>query len=366
MKSPFKPETLPVKNIDWQSLISSLVAAHAEVARYDGLLESIPDAEILLSPLMTQEAVLSSKIEGTQATLEEVLEFEADPRITKGREADIEEVLNYRLSLSLAKDELKERPLCLNLIKRLHYTLLDGVRGRDKNRGEFRRTQNWIGKPGTPMEQAIYIPPPPDELLGCLSDWEKYCHYEEQDKLVQLAIIHAQFELIHPFLDGNGRIGRILIPIFLFDRKLLNSPVFYISAFFEKNRDEYYSRLLAISEENDWNGWIKYFLQAISHQAKDNIGRVKDIRKLYDEMKMVISQLTHSRFSIQVLDFLFHRPVFSSSVFISHSKIPKPSAARILKSLTDKSIIIQAVPSKGRKPAIYVFPGLLSIVQRNY
>jgi len=363
MKVPFTPRALPLENIDWSGFIGLIAESNAALARYDGLLESIPDADILLSPLMTQEAVLSSKIEGTLTTLEEVLEYEVDPTFTKGSHEDIEEVLNYRISLSLAKDELKERPLCLNLIKKIHFTLLEGVRGRNKDRGEFRRTQNWIGKPNTPIEQATYIPPSPDRLLDYLSNWEHYCHHNEKDKLVQLSIIHAQFEIIHPFLDGNGRIGRILIPIFLYDRKLLNSPVFYISSYFEKNRDEYYSRLSAISEKDDWNGWIEYFLRAILEQAKKNIKKVKDIKNLYEDKKNEIISLTHSRFAIQTLDFLFHRPVFTSSTFISHSQIPKPSVARILKCLSNNNLINLISPSIGRKPALYAFFPLLKIVE---
>ena len=365
MKSPFIPRALPLEDIDWPNLIGLIAEANAALARYDGLLESIPDSEVLLSPLMTQEAVLSSKIEGTITTLEEVLEFEVDPNITKGKEADIKEVLNYRRALSMAKDELKERPCCLNLIKDVHYILLEGVRGKNKSKGEFRGTQNWIGKPGTPIEQATYIPPPPDQLSDFLSNWERYYHHNEKEKLVQLSIVHAQFEIIHPFLDGNGRIGRILIPIFLFDRRLLSSPVFYISAYFEARRDEYYSRLLAISENGDWNGWIGYFLRAIIEQAKINIQKVKDIKKLYDEMKIEISSITHSRFSIQTSESLFHQPIFTSSSFISNSRIPKPSAARMLKCLVDEGIIAEASPSRGRKPARYVFTRLLRIIQND-
>lgn len=363
MKAPFKPKSLPLEKIDWPSLVSLISESNAQLARYDGLLDSIPDADVLLSPLMTQEAVLSSKIEGTQATLEEVLEFEAAPDVMAGKQADIEEVLNYRTALKVAEKELNERPLCLNLIKGLHFILLDGVRGQNKARGEFRTTQNWIGKAGTPMDQASYIPPSPDLLMEYLSNWEHYCHYEEKDKLVQLSIIHAQLEIIHPFLDGNGRIGRILIPLFLWDRKLLSSPVFYISAYFEKDRGEYYSKLPAISEEDKWNAWIEYFLRAIIEQAKENIKKVKMIRELHDKLGKDIASLTRSHHSFQILDFLFHRPIFTGSNFSSQTDIAKPSAARILKLLLDKKVVYQVQPAQGRKPALYCFPELLRLIQ---
>jgi len=361
--SPFIAQPLPLKKIAWPDLITSIVKANSAIARYDGQLQGIPNPSVLLSPLMTQEAVLSSKIEGTQATLEEVLKFEADPKKITEKYEDIEEIINYRKSLSFAEGYLQNRPVCLNLIRDMHRVLLNGVQGQNRGRGEFRRIQNWIGKPNTPIEQATYIPPPPNQVLECLSNWEKYYHYEEKDALIQLAILHAQFELIHPFLDGNGRIGRILIPLFLFDKKTLSSPMFYISAYFESSRNEYYSSLLAISEDDNWTGWIKYFLKAVTEQAKDNGQKAKDIMSLYDAMKERITDLTHSRFSIQTLDVLFHRPIFNSSYFARHSQIPKPSAARILKVLSENGIVRLIAPAKGQKPGLYIFPELLRIVQ---
>lgn len=221
MPKPFIPEKLPLENINWEDLLPNIVKANSAVAKFDGLLESILNPLLFLNPLMTQEAVLSSKIEGTQASLSEVLAFEAAPKRKQDNINDIEEVINYRNALLFATKELENRPICLNFIKDMHEILLQGVRGQNKARGEFRRIQNWIGKSNSTIETASYVPPEPHLLLEFLSDWEKYCHYDEKDKLVQLAIIHAQFEIIHPFLDGNGRIGRILIPLFLFEQKIL-------------------------------------------------------------------------------------------------------------------------------------------------
>lgn len=363
MNRPFIPELLPLKEIAWSNLVSLIGEANAAIARYDGYLQGIPNPKVFLSPLTTQEAVLSSKIEGTQATLEEVLEFEADPSEPTDRYEDIQEIVNYRKALIFAEEDLQRLPLCLNMIKSIHQILLEGVRGRNKGRGEFRKIQNWIGKQNTPIEDATYIPPAPDRLLDDLSNWEKYCHYDEKDRLVQMAIIHAQFEIIHPFLDGNGRIGRILIPIFLFDKKVLSTPTFYISSYLEATRDEYYDRLLAISNNGDWEGWITYFLKAIVEQAKRNSQKAKDIMTLYDKMKEEITRLTHSSFSIQTLDCLFQRPIFNSSVFTISSQIPKASAARILKCLESGNIIRPIKPAKGRKPTVYIFPKLLKIVR---
>jgi len=224
MRQPYKPQKLPLDSIDWGSLVDLIARANAALARYDGMLETMVNPTLLLSPLTTQEAVLSSRIEGTQATLEEVLEFEADPtrKIEPSKYADIQEIINYSKAMQHAVTLLKTKALCLNLIKELHAILLDSVRGANKARGEFRRIQNWIGPPGCSIEEATFVPPSPDVLPQALDNWEKYIHYNEKERLVQLAIVKAQFELIHPFLDGNGRIGRMLVPLFLYEKKLLS------------------------------------------------------------------------------------------------------------------------------------------------
>lgn len=354
---------LPISDINWSKLISKLSSAHSAIARYDGRLESIPNPNVLLSPLMTKEAVLSSKIEGTQATLEEVLEFEADPDTETERFADIEEILNYRKALWHAESALQARPMSLNLVKEMHSILLDGVRGRDKSRGEFRVIQNWIGKLGTPIEAARYVPPTPESLPKALDNWEKYYHSDAKDILVQLAIIHAQFEIIHPFIDGNGRIGRILMPLFLNEKAIINSPNFYLSAYLEETRSEYYDRLLAITENGNWEDWIIYFLGAVSEQAKRNGEQAKKIMNLYDIMKEKVVELTRSRFAIQTIDFIFSNPIFRNSAFVEKSNIPKASAARIIKSLENGKIVKVIKPSKGNRPTVYGFGELLDIIR---
>ena len=245
----------------------------------------------------------------------------------------------------------------------MHAILLDSVRGKDKARGSFRTSQNYIGKPGVPIEQAIYIPPAPFILLDHLDNFEKYIHYEEKDRLIQLAIIHAQFEIIHPFLDGNGRLGRILIPLFLFEKEVLHSPMFYISEYLEANRDEYYSRLLAVSEENKWEDWIEFFLKAIVTQAKANRLKAKAILDLYEKKKDKLSELTHSQYVIRGLDTIFARPIFSTSDFIKISKIPKESAIRLLRLLKKEKILTTLREGKGRSPEIFLFGKLFNIVK---
>jgi Fic family protein len=366
MPNPFRPPELPLPNIAWEDLLPGIIKANTALANFNGILETIRNPLIFLSPLMTQEAVLSSRIEGTQASFSDILEYEAAPQKNKDNYNDIVEILNYREALRYAEVELNKRPICLNLIREIHGILLKGVRGENKARGEFRKIQNWIGPPGSEIETASFVPPAPENLLGYLSNWEKYCHYEEKDRLVQLAVIHAQFEIIHPFLDGNGRVGRIIIPLFLKEKGLLRYPSLYVSEFFEKNRKKYYQHLRNITEKGDWNNWIKYFLSAITSQAKTNTQRAKQVSNLYEELKYTIQQATKTKASIQIQDFLFSKIVFQTPDFTIASGLSKPHAARVLKNLMKHDIVKIISPAKGRSPAIYGFAGLMEIIESEH
>ena len=266
---PFVPQKLPINEIAWERLVPLIGRANRSLSSYGGILYGVLNPEVFLSPMMTREAVLSSRIEGTQANIGEVLKFEAGEKPEQeSRHLDILEIINYRMALRHAEVALETRPFNLNLILELHAILLDSVRGRDKGRGSFRKTQNWIGAPGTPIEDADFVPPDPMLLDSALADWEKYYHADRPDPLVQLAVVHAQFEIVHPFLDGNGRIGRILIPLFLYEKRLLNRPMFYLSAYLEEHRDEYLDLLRALGQKPDsWNNWIAFFLRALDEQA---------------------------------------------------------------------------------------------------
>jgi Fic family protein len=363
---PFVPDILPLNLIDWAAHVPLIGQANAALARYDGMLQGIPNPGVFLSPLTTQEAVLSSRIEGTLASMEEVLEFEANPREhgEPSKHQDIQEIINYRLAMFKAMEDLRDRPLCLNLVKDLHGILLDSVRGRDKAPGQFRRTQNYIAPPGYPIEKATFVPPSPDLLPDILDNWEKYMHFDEKDILVHLAIVKAQFEIIHPFLDGNGRMGRMLVPLFLFAKKLLSSPMFYPSAYFEANREAYYTRLQAISQQQDWNGWIQFFLTAIVEQAAINIAKVREILRLYEDMKTKVVETTHSQFAIQALDAIFSRPIFLGADFAAISRIPtKVTAATIVRQLLGAEILRTLHPARGRRSAMLVFPELINLVE---
>jgi len=307
--------------------------------------------------------VLSSKIEGTQATMDEVLEHEAGQIYDESKTQDIQEILNYRQALIFAKAQLSDRAITLSFLKEMHQILMSSVRGQDKEPGQFRRDQNWIGRPGNKIEEATFVPPAPFQLLDHLETWERYISHTEIDALVQTAIVHAQFELIHPFKDGNGRIGRLLIPLFLYSKKILSSPMFYLSAYLESHRDEYYVRLQSISHDKDWNGWIEFFLKGVTEQAADNASKVRQILTLYEEMKDRIRNVTHSQYSIKVLDAIFDRPIFQTSDFVQRTAIAKQTAMPILRQLRDAGILKPLREASGRRPAILAFPALLNIAE---
>jgi Fic family protein len=361
---PYIPERLPIKTLDYHRLIRFVGETNASLARYDGLLQGMVNPGILLSPLTTQEAVLSSRIEGTIATLDEVLELQAGATIEdESKRHDILEIVNYRTALMTAVDILYHQPITLNLLRQMHSVLMDSVRGKDKNPGDFRKNQNFIGHPGEPIENAIFVPPNPIILMDSLENWAKYIESKEIDILIQAAIVHAQFEIVHPFNDGNGRIGRLLIPLFLQQKQILSTPMFYVSAYFEKNREEYYARLLDVSKKKDWNGWIEFFLKALYVQANNNIHCVKSILKLYDEMKNKVTKATHSQYTIQILDALFERPIFQTTDFINRTKILKPTAMGLLRKLREEKILKVFQKGTGRKADILAFPTLLNIAE---
>mgnify|MGYP001345901635 CR=1 FL=1 len=362
----YHSQRFPPDHLDWGALIPLLGPVAAAVARYDGTLAAVPNAAVLLSPLTTQEAVLSSRIEGTQATFGEVLEFEAEHGagdISPERRADIHEVLNYRRAMREAERMLAELPLCQRVVTSAHRVLMEGVRGHGKAPGEYRRIPNWIGPPGCKIEEARFVPIGADKLAEAMSAWERYANGEAPDRLVQLAILHAEFEALHPFLDGNGRLGRMLVPLFLWQVKLIHAPMFYISAYFEAHRDEYYERLLAVSRDNDWTGWCRFFLDGVRAQAETNHHKAVEILGLYEASKPRARELTRSQYAVQALDWLFERPIFKSSDFVNSAGIPAPTAKRIISVLTKEGMLKPLSAGRGRRASILAFPELLNIVE---
>ena len=363
---PFIPQPLPIQDVEWESLIPLLGQANRALALYDGALYGVPNPEVLLAPLVTQEAVLSSKIEGTVATLTDVLKFDAgETPAEESRRLDIFEVVNYRRALREAESELRNRPFNLNLLLSLHATLLDSVRGANMSRGRFRTTQNWIGRPGCAMEQADFVPPPPDVVPTAMSDWEGYYHAQRPDALAQLAVIHAQFEIIHPFNDGNGRLGRMLVPLFLYEKQLLHRPMFYLSAYLEQHRDDYIAHLRPLGrEEGAWNRWIAFFLRALADQAHANARKARAIMALYGSLKVRVLELTHSQYAVPLLDAIFAQPIFKSTAFDGRTGMPsRPMITNMLGRLKRADILKVRRPGSGRRAQILVLPSLLNLCE---
>ena len=361
----FVPKFLPRADLDWRRLVPHLGRAARALAHYDGILHGLPDPAVLLSPLTTQEAVLSSKIEGTQATLSDVLRFEAgEPARSAERGEDIREIINYRRALREAERALKKGRFSLDLLKQLHALLLDSVRGRDRSPGEFRQSRVWIDAPGMPIEVARFIPPGPARLPKLLANLESYWRGEELDPLVQLALIHAQFEIIHPFRDGNGRIGRILVPLFLYEKKLLSRPMFYLSEYLEANRTEYIARLRALNGLESWNAWTVFFLHALAAQAEANANRARGILALYERLKARTIALTRSQYAVPLLDRLFAQPIFASNDLFSDPTMPtKPVVTQLLRHLRDAGILKQLREASGRRPQVLALAELVILCE---
>ena len=354
----------PEERLDWSKLISLIGPAVAAVARYDGVLAAVPNPRVLLSPMTTQEAVLSSRIEGTQATMGEVLEFEAGQEAeSPQRRDDIHEVLNYRAAMHEAERMLEDLPICQRVVREAHRILLSGVRGEGKSPDDYRRIPNWIGPPGCTMDEATFVPVGAEKLTAAMGAWERYIHHEAPDRLVQLAVIHAEFEALHPFLDGNGRLGRMLAPLFLWQCGLISRPMFYISAWFEARRDAYYERLLAVSRDDDWTGWCRFFLEAVRAQAEENLTKAGGILTLYEDMKGQVAEVTRSRYAIHTMDWIFERPIFNSSNFVATAGIPDRTARRLLIALREHGILRVVRGGNGRRGTILVFPKLLNIAE---
>ena len=302
----FYPGPLPPE-LNWTApLVAALAESSLLIGRLAGEGKRLPNPHVLIRPFIRREAVLSSRIEGTQATLGELLAAEAGAAVQRSPE-DLREVGNYVTALEYGVDRLKTLPLSLRLVRELHECLLAGVRGGHATPGEFRRTQNWIGPPGATLSQASYVPPPPDALGEQLSAWERFLHDETLPPLVHVALMHYQFEAIHPFLDGNGRVGRLLITLLLCQRGVLPTPLLYLSAFFEATRADYYGCLRGVCERTAWEDWLQYFLNGVARQAEDAISRAERINELLAEWRTAASAVK-TQTALRMIDMLGGNP----------------------------------------------------------
>ena len=368
---PFEPKLLPfdLKDIITDiEIINLMTDASNLLGEYKGFLIPTPNPMLLISPLLAQEAVISSKLEGTHATLEDFLNFEAGVK-TEIQKDELKEISNYREALYFALERMitldeidaqefdNKLPLISRLIKEMHKILLNNVRGKTKNPGEFKRFQNYIGG----SEGISYTPVSPSKTEQYMKNLEDYIHLEEKLILIQSAIIHAQFEMIHPFEDGNGRIGRLLIPLFFYYKNYLPFPTFYMSSYFEKNKSMYLEKLEGISKNNDWKSWIGYYLKGICEQAKLNTKKAFLLRKEYLEMKELILKSISSKFIIYFLDFIFIKPIFQSThvgeYFQSKGiKIGKTTVQKLLGELVELKILNA---SDNKRNKIYYCPSIL-------
>ena len=304
----YVPDPLPPPlDVTWQ-LAGLAAEAHRQVGELAGLARTLPNPHLLIRPFVRREAVLSSRIEGTQASLSDLFFFEAAPTPAQAA-GDVLQVANYVKALEYGLTRLADLPVSLRLLREMHERLMTGVRGRHLAPGEFRRSQNWIGPPGCSLAEATYVPPPADLMDATLADLERYVHARSDlPSLVRLALIHYQFEAIHPFLDGNGRIGRLLITLLLCVWGLLPQPVLYLSAFFERHRSGYYDRLLAVSRRAEWQGWIEYFLAGVCSQAQDARDRSKRLLDLRDTYRDRLQSARASALLLRLVDELFAAP----------------------------------------------------------
>lgn len=355
----------PPTAIDWKALIPLIGPTAAAIARYDGVLAAIPNADLLLSPLTSQEAVLSSSIEGTHATMGEVLSLEAgaEELLPGERRGEIFEVFNYRAAMREAQNLMRTLPLSQRVISAAHRVLMDGVRGGNKAPGEYRRIPVWIGPDRHDASTARYVPINAAELPAAMGTWEKYLHADEPDRLVQLAVMHAEFESLHPFLDGNGRVGRMLIPLFLWQWGLIREPLFYMSGYFEANRGAYYDGLLSVSRDRDWTAWCRYFLEALRAQAESNHKLVMAVLELYARLKHDAVAWSHSQYAVQALDWMFGRPIFKSTDFVANAGIPAPTAKRLLAVFKAHGMFSVLIEGRGRRNSVFALKSLLNVAE---
>lgn len=335
----FVPPPLP-PNLDLSAgVVQILSEADRAIGELSGVGAWLPDPSLLIAPFARREAVLSSRIEGTQATVTDLALFEA-VGLAGARTDDVREVHNYVAALRLATDQDRPLPLSLRLVRDLHRTLMTGVRGDHATPGEFRRSQNWIGPPGCLLADATYVPPPVEEMTTCLHELEAYVHSAAAaPPLVRIAAVHYQFEAIHPFLDGNGRVGRLLVSLLLHEWRLLPKPLLYLSAFFESRRDEYYERLLAVSTQGDWDGWMRFFLEGVAVGSRDVIERARRLVELRGDYHRRLQVTRSSALVLKLVDHLFESPAIRIGMAQEHLGVTFRAASQNVQKLVEAGIL---------------------------
>lgn len=355
----FIPNPLP-PDLEWDNLLVSLISrADLALGNLSGLGETLPNPHLLIYPFIRREAVLSSRIEGTRSSLSDLLLFEAT-RVEKER--DVREVQNYVRAMEYGLRRLEELPLSLRLIRELHGILMEGVRGEQATPGEFRRSQNWIGPPGCTLSDATFVPPPVSEMMETLDQLERFLHADaDLPPLVELALIHYQFETIHPFLDGNGRIGRLLISLFLCQQGILTKPLLYLSAFFERHREEYYDRLLDVSQRGAWHEWIAFFLQAVVQQSGDAVRRARRLLDLHQSYYQMSLERRLPPTARQLAELIFMKPVLNARVVQESLKVTYPGAQKAIDALVEQGMLSEI--TGGKRNRAYAAGEVLKILE---
>ncbi len=356
----------PPLQLDYNRLLTQLLRATDALARYDQMLKSMHNSELLLAPLINQEAVISSRMEGTISTMDEILMFEAESESeensAKHFRSEVLETVLYRRALQTAQSSIeKGYPISSHLIRTIHQQLLSFGRGAEKSPGSFKKEQNYLADK---IKQKILFTPISPEMLP--EGLEKLFHFMDESgfpAIIKIALMHVEFEALHPFEDGNGRIGRMLITLYMWNSLLISHPHFYISAYFEEHKDEYIDLMRNVSLSNNWNEWCEFFLKAIEEQAVANSKVVEKINDLYNQMKTTFSALLSSKWSVIALDYIFTYPVFLNSKFTTKSGIPAPTAARFTRVLQEKGLLRIVNEASGRRSALYSFEPLMKLVR---
>ncbi len=357
----------PPAAIDYGKLMHPLSSASAALARYDQTLKNMHNSEILLSPLRRQEAVVSSRMEGTVSTLDEVLRYEADREdddelINTRYRSEAIEVFLYHQAMKRTLASIQDgAPISDFLIRSAHRFLLSFGRGTDTSPGEYKTEQNYLVDRN--RKHVLFIPISPERLRDGMEMLHAFINDDSWESLTRTALAHVEFEALHPFKDGNGRIGRMLITLMLWKQGVISAPHFYVSGYLEEQRDEYIDRMREVSRSGAWTEWCIFFFQALETQANKNLQVSEDIHRLYEEMKNVFREVLASQWHTTALDFIFSQPIFRNNRFTGTSGIPRPTAARFTRALVERGLLKTLEPASGRRPALYAFEPLLMLVR---
>lgn len=360
--SSFRPSNLP-PNPELElndDILRLLVETNRRLANLDTASQLIPNIDLFVSMYVRKEALMSSQIEGTQCTLEDVF----DPDLDENTNSDVGDVINYVKATQFALERLSTLPICNRLLREIHAVLMDGVRGEEKNPGEFRRSQNWIGPSGSTLKDARYIPPNVEDMETAIAELEKYINGNRTyDPLIQAALIHYQFETIHPFLDGNGRIGRLLILLYLMEHRLLKEPVIYVSYFLKKNQVEYYDRISEVRRSGNYEQWVKFFLEAVESAATDAMESIEQLSKLHEESIAQLPKSNRSKDNVRIVfDYLEQHPIIDIKRTSLALGVSYNTVSSVVNKLIDLGILKET--TNAARNRVFAYEAYLQILKR--